>query len=151
MASGNAPSSWPVRDRYRVLAGSAGPGNQETVLRVFDEIAEAQAFVRFLESGGAFASVRIEVISSSRKRLFDAEDDPPVRRPGGLAKLLFFLTLLLGLVGGGMLGAFFAVSLELRGRLFLYCIMGFTVAGGVPAYWVMSKLYGAPRSRRRRS
>lgn len=142
MTSADESSSRPMRIRYRVLTCSAEPGQEENVLRVFDDLAEAQAFVRFLESGGAFASVRIESLSTPRKKLASSDDVPPARRPGELAKLVFILALLLGLVCGGAVGAFVAIALVLPSKLYFYCIAGFAVAGAAPAYWIMSKWYG---------
>jgi hypothetical protein len=133
--------------RYRILAVSSGAA-QEKVLKVFDDYSEAQAFARFVQEGGAFVDVRVEGISAHR-RAWDDEDIQPIPRPGGFTKTLFAIGLLVCLGCGGALGTFIAMQLELKGRLFVYCICGFTLAGALPAYWVMNTIYGAkPRTKR---
>jgi hypothetical protein len=142
LSTGEGQPNRSVRKRYQALGVCAG-GGEEKVLKVFDELVEAQAFAKFMERGGAFVEVRIEAMAAPRKKVTEAEDFRRIHRPGGFAKLLFAVGLLLGLGGGGALGTFAALRLELQGRLFVYCICGFTVAGALPAYWVMNKLYGA--------
>jgi len=132
---------------FRVFAIAVNEGPPEKMLKEFDRLYEAKAFMRFLEKGGAFTQVRVEKVqveakaapwkTGSRERKYGS-------KPGGLTKLIFFIGLLLSLGGGLVLGIFLASTLELPGRLFLYCVAGCTIATAIPAYWIMHKLYGSP-------
>lgn len=127
---------------FRVFAVADREGPPEKMLKEFDQLSEAEAFARFVEKGGAFIQVRVEEVAVRRKK--KVQERNYRGRPGEFTKLIFFVVLLLGLAGGLALGIILASTLGLRGKLFFYCAGGGTVAGAVPAYWVMNKLYGTP-------
>jgi hypothetical protein len=118
--------------QYQVLAVSPSVEDRERVLKEFTSLPEAQAFVRFLEKGGAFAKIRIEPVQHSPSV---SKDQPLlVDRPSRMIKWLYLICMVTALTFS------IAVGLVLGRRI--YSALGIAALVFLPFAMLLNKVFG---------